>query len=78
MTNTVPRDEQAYTSAFEYIYLLEYYKKWQDASPAMLSRLREDVRAMLLDEYDDLEGDVLAEVMDEALTDSDFPFERMA
>jgi hypothetical protein len=73
MTNTVPRDEQAYLAAFEYIYLLEYYKKWQDASPAMLSRLREDVRAMLLDEYDDL-----AEVMDEALTDSDFPFERMA
>lgn len=54
------------TSAEEFVYL----------SPLGLSLIREETRVLLLEEFPDIEGPRISELMDEALTHLGFPHWR--
>lgn len=75
-------ENEAYSAAIIFAELLGYDNQWLNyevtsISPRELENQREDVRSMLLDQFEDLEGDVLAHVMDDALTFLLFPFEDL-
>ena len=42
-----------------------------------LRHVREDIRNTLLIEFPDIDGPLIAELMDEALTELSFPFDRL-
>lgn len=80
------READAYNAVLDYADELGYADLWVDevegkfyamSTPFELAQQREDVRSMLLDEFPDLEGDVIAHIMDVALYYLMFPFERM-
>ena len=68
--------ERCYTMATDYILVDGSYEAWEEVSAHDLKVFRESIRTLLLDEFPDLDGNIVADEMDQALYQFGFPFER--
>lgn len=69
--------ERAYGEADVIILQEGDYEQWECLSGDDLTSVRETLRAHLLEEFPDIEGPELADLMDEALEAHSFPFHRL-